>query len=175
MSTRFVYLDTCALMRFSEGAVQPSTERNQIGRAKFQALLDDPDVVLAMTEIGVIEFHDALGRVARGGAPQHDDAWQQVSIEVVMRLIAMGRITMIPVPPKAIESALVLMQIAHAGPRVAFHSWDAVHLIAACAWAVQLHAKVEFATCDTDFTRFFGQFPYFASLVSVLMVAEPGT
>lgn len=174
MNTRFVYLDTCALMRFSEGAVQPSTERNRAGRAAFQALLDDPGVVLAMTEIGVIEFHDALGRAARGGPQQHDDAWQQASIEVVMRFIATGRIIMIPVPPKAIESALVLMQIAHAGPRVAFHSWDAVHLIAACAWALKLRTSVEFATCDTDFTRFFERFPHFANLVSVLMVAEPG-
>lgn len=175
MTVQHIYFDTCAFMRYAEGSVAHATERSKSGRAHVQRLLDDADIDLATSETAIIEFHDALGRDTRdGNSPAFDEGWMGQSIEDVMHLIAQGRFRILASPPKAIESALVLMRIAHgeAGvPGVAFNAWDAVHLITACSWAIDLGAKVRLATCDTDFTRFFAHFPYFAPLVEVLMVA----
>jgi len=174
MTPQYIYFDTCAFMRYAEGSVSDATTRNKAGRARVQALIDDASTVLATSETTIIEFHDALGKDARNGTlPTFDDGWVARSTDDLMGFIAGGRLNVLPSPPKAIESAVVLMRIAHGergNPGVAFNAWDAVHLITASSWAIELGNKVQLATCDTDFPRFFGLFPHFETLVDILMV-----
>ena len=172
MTQRYGYLDTCALMRNAQGEVEGAPERDKTGRSNFRAILDDASAVLATSEIGVVEFYDAIGKTTRGPDGMYDDEWRRRSISELMGWIGDGRLVIVPVPAKAVESALVLMTISHDGPRMAFNAWDAVHLVAACSWATSLGVPVDFITCDSDFTRFFARFPHFEELVNVVMVWE---
>ncbi len=172
MTARHVYVDTCAFMRFAEGAAAEGNSRNSTGRANVEALIDDVETILSTSEVAIIEFQDALGRVTRDGTrPLCDEAWFEKSVTDVMRLVAEDRLILAAVPSKAIEHAIMLMTIAHREHGIAFHAWDAVHLITATAWAVDVGEKVELATCDTDFTRFIERFPYFGDFVDIVMVA----
>jgi hypothetical protein len=173
VTARYAYVDACAFMRNAMGEVDEVGGRHALGRVRFRQYLDDADTILATSEIAVVEFYDAIGGTTRGPSTAHDDAWRDRSISEFMEMIASERVAVVPVPPNAIESALVLMTIAHAGPRVAFKALDAVHLVTACAWANSIGTRVDFLTCDSDFTRFFARFPYFGQLVNVVMVTEP--
>lgn len=171
MNPTHVYFDTCALMRFAEGCATGADERNIRGRAKVQELLGNSAISLSTSEIAIIEFHGALSRDVRAKLfAGYDETWLGQSIEDLMRLVAAGRIEVIPVPPTALESALVLMKTAHREHGIAFNAWDAVHLITASAWATNLGSLVHLATCDSDYTRFFAKVPYFSKFVEVMMV-----
>jgi hypothetical protein len=169
--SRHVYLDTCAWMRFAEGSIENPTERDKNGRAIVEGLIQS-DAILATCEIALIEFHDSIGRRVRdGNAPQFTEDWFQSATAALMSLVAESRVIIVPVPPKAIENAMALMTIAHRDQGIAFHAWDATHLIVALAWGVTLNNQVEIATCDTDFPRFVDSFPHFKPYVAITMVA----
>ena len=168
---RYVYFDTCAFMRYAEGRVPQPDPRDAGGRGIVQALIDGT-ATLATSEVALIEFHDALGRRTRDGTrPDFDAAWFASATMEIMQLVANNRLAMVPVPPKAIDSAMGLMTLAHRDHGIAFHAWDAVHVITALAWAIDMKSEVELATCDVDFTRFFARFPHFEPWVRPLMVA----
>jgi len=158
-------------MRFAEGRVGKPDARNRQGRSVVENLITG-DSVLATCEVALIEFHDSLGRRVRSTSDrQFDEAWFEDSTKELMSLVAVRRLEVVPVPPKAVENAMALMTIAHRDEGIAFHAWDAVHLIVALAWGVALGRQVEVATCDTDFPRFVEAFPHFKSYVTILMVA----
>jgi hypothetical protein len=158
-------------MRFAEGRVSGANARNRRGRGAVEQLIKS-DCVIATCEVALIEFHDSVGRRVRDVAvPHFDEAWFEQATSELMALVASKRVEVVPVPPKAVENAMALMTIAHRDEGIAFHAWDAIHLIVALAWGVALGSKVELATCDTDFPRFIEAFPHFKPYVSVLMVA----
>jgi len=171
VSAMHVYFDTCALMRFAEGRASGADERNLRGRERVQELIRDSTISLATSEIAIIEFHEALGKDVRGNRfVGCDETWLGQSIADLMQLVAAGRVEIVPVPPRALESALVLMKTAHREHGIAFYAWDAVHLITASAWATKLGSLVHLATCDSDYARFFAKVPHFAKFIEVMMV-----
>lgn len=168
--SRYVYFDTCALARWAEGDVLTPSDRGRDGRAAVEALLSDSKTTLGLSEVTVLEYSSVLTQLWRQSEyPIHDQPWAERCLDALMQQIAIGRIEIVSVPPKAAEHAMYLMKIAVRDRRIALRPWDALHLISAVAWADRLGERVELATCDTDFQRFVDAFPYFGRFVSILM------
>jgi hypothetical protein len=169
--TRWAYFDTSALARWAEGDVASPSDRGRDGRTAVANLIADPDCALSLSEVTILEFSSTLNWYWRNSEyPQHDQAWAEKSLDALMGEIASGRIDVVPVPPKAGEHAMALMKVATRDRGIAFHTWDAFHLITATSWADQLGQKVELITSDSDFDRFVDAFPHFRRLVSVVNV-----
>lgn len=168
--SRYVYFDTCALARWAEGDVGTPSERAQNGRAAVETLLNETETTLGLSEVTILEYSSVLAKLWRQSEyPAHDQPWAERCLDALMRQIAAGRIEIVLVPPRAAEHAMSLMKIAVRDGLIALGPWDALHLISAVAWADRLGNPVEFATCDTDFQRLVGAFPFFGRFVSILM------
>lgn len=168
--SRYVYFDTCALARWAEGDVAAPSDRARDGRLAVEALLGESGTTLGLSEITVLEYSSVLTQFWRQSEnPTHDQPWADRCLDALMQQIAVGRIEIISVPPKAAEQAMYLMKIAVRDRRIALRPWDALHLISAAGWADRLDDRVELATCDADFQRFVDAFPYFGRFVSILM------
>jgi predicted nucleic acid-binding protein len=145
--------------------------RAQTGREAVEALLAEAETVLAVSEVTVLEYSSTLTQYWRmNEKPSHDQAWAERSLEALMRRIASGRIAIVPIPLKAGEHAMQLMTVATRDRGIALHTWDAVHLITATAWADTLGQQVELVTCDDDYKRFVTAFPYFGEFVTITEV-----
>lgn len=167
-----IYLDTSALVRRAEAAGPIPDARNSRAGPPVAALLASPAQGVATGEVGLLEFHDVLTMFWRDTDPsrgQFDETWINGAIALVMEDIASERLLVRPAPPRAFEHAMSLVTMAArpaAGQRK-FRIWDAVHLVTATAWAVELGEPLELWTTDGDFESFLQLFPSFASWISV--------
>jgi hypothetical protein len=84
-----------------------------------------------------------------------------------MRDIHEGRLGVRRSPPKAFEQAMTFVTMAARKHGRKFRVWDAVHLVTATDWALELGQVVEIWTTDTDFEKFLAAFQGFAGLVSI--------
>ena len=168
-SPRYAYFDTSALMRLAEGDVATPSSLNTRGRESVSKAITDDEICAAISEHTLLEFSGALTRdVGLGDHPEFDDAWYERSFAAVMEAIASRQISVIPVPSKAAEHAMVLRRAAMNEHGISFQAWDAFHLITSAAWADHLGHPVEFWTGDPDYRRFLDRYPYFASLVTLV-------
>lgn len=163
-----IYLDNSALMRWAEGDISTPSTRNQAGRSRVEALLEDDAAALGISEHTLLEYAGSLaGDRFHTEKPEFDAEWQERGFFGVMREIDRGRLVMVPVPPKASEHAMMLLGLAARDHEISFKVWDAIHLITAAAWAVRERERVAILTSDSDFRRFLDRYPYFGRFVDV--------
>lgn len=165
-----IYLDTCALVRRAEASVPSPEARNTHAGMPVASLLSQPGDAVAICEVGLLEFHDvvtSLWRDTDAGKSQYDDAWAEKAISMMMGDIDAGRLTIKQSPAKAFEQAMTLVTMAARDYGRKFRVWDAVHLVTATDWALELGLVVELWTTDTDFEKFLAAFPHFATCVSI--------
>ena len=173
---RLVYLDTSALMRRAEAAVPSPTQRNAFIAPLVDAIVQDPSADVRLSTLTMSEFRDALARDVRAQQPHevhYTAEWMSAAVLEAMGLIAGGRISEVPIPADAEQRAGVLVDIATREHGVAFHIWDATHLVIACSWGHSLGQKVELITTDTDYARFVRFFPHFKQWVDIVNL-DPG-
>jgi hypothetical protein len=165
-----VYLDTSALIRRAEASLPSPTQRDTHAGAPVASLLAAPSVEVATCEIGLLEFHDVVTSMWRdtdASRQDHDEAWADTAVSVVMADIANARLAVRPVAPRTYEQAMSLVTMATRMHGRKFRVWDAVHLVTATAWATELGEPVELWTTDDDFDGFLDLYPHFKSSVVV--------
>jgi hypothetical protein len=146
------YLDTSALMRWSEGQSAGTTERNKKIAPVLESLLDDPARSVACSEITILEFHSNLSdRLRSASEPQYDDAWWGLARNGVLNRIADRQIAVLPIPPRAFEHVMALITAATTLGRK-LRAWDALHTVVAAEWATSSGTTVEIVTSDADFS-----------------------
>jgi hypothetical protein len=169
ISLAYAYFDTSALMRRVEANVANPFSRNQKIAERVTRLLDDSNVVGAVSEHVLLELHNSIAIDWRkSDSPEFDQGWAERSFADVMQLIAGGKLTIVPMPPKAAEQAMTLVTIATRDYDSNFRAWDAVHLLTATAWAYEVGTSVDLITTDTDFERFIALFSSFRGYVNPL-------
>ena len=170
MTQSHVYLDTSALVRRAElGVAHPSTRAVHSG-SPVASLLQNPPSLISTAEVGLLEVHDVLTRFWRdtdAAKAEFDEAWITAAISLVMSDIASGRLAIRTSPPRAFEQAMTLVTMAARTSGRKLGIWDAVHLVTATAWAVDLAKPIELWTTDDDFEGFVALFPEFSAYVSV--------
>jgi hypothetical protein len=165
-----VYLDTSALVRRAEASLPSPTGRNVHAGAPVAGLLAAPGVIVATSEIGLLEFHDVVTLMWRdtdASRQGHDEAWADAAVSTVMADIAHARLAIRPIAPRAYEQAMSLVTMATRTHGRKFRVWDAVHLVTATAWATELGARAELWTTDDDFDGFLDLYPHFKRSVIV--------
>jgi hypothetical protein len=165
-----VYLDTSALVRMAESNVLHPSDRNQHAGQPVISLCGDPKRIAGLSDLTIIEFHNALAsdwRTAGADYNEYDQAWVESAQMKVMGMVANGSLTFRRVPPQAAEQAIALVTLATRDHGNGLRTWDAMHLITAAEWAHELTHKVELWTTDTDFGRFVDLFPHFQQFVQI--------
>lgn len=154
-------------MRKAEAAVANPNERNKKTSKKVNDIVNDPNIVVAISEHTLLEFHNNIATRWRDTqVPEYNQEWAEQSLADVMESIASGQLEIVPVPPKAAEHAMTLVTIATRDHNNSFRAWDAVHLLTAAAWAWEVGSVVKLTTTDTDFERFVSLFSYFKAYVA---------
>lgn len=165
-----VYLDTCVLIHRAELAGPQPSERTIKAGTPVADLLADGRDPCATSIVGLAEFHDVVTRMLRSNqAPDdvYDEAWWDAAIMGVMRDIEARRLVIRAEPPRQFEGAMSLVATATKDHGRKFRIWDAVHLMTAVDWSLELGERCELWTTDTDFSGFLDAFPQFASFVSI--------
>ncbi len=165
-----VYLDTSALLRRAEASLPTPSTRDLHAGTPVATLLSSQPVAVATCEIGLLEFQDVVTLMWRDTASarrDHDEVWADAAISAVMADVASTRLAIRPVGPRAYEQAMSLVTMATRGHGRKFRVWDAVHLVAATAWATELGEPVELWTTDDDFDGFLTLYPHFEASVIV--------
>ena len=166
-----VFLDTSSLMRQADADVSAPSPRNQGAGAAVDQLLADADRELALSEITLLEFVNAVAADWRDGQhPEFDADWAQRRTLQLMELIAARRIDVRSLPPGAMEHALALVTVATRDYNNGLRVWDALHLITAAAWSRELGEPVQLYTSDDDFQAFVDRFPEFAHFVQIVNI-----
>lgn len=159
-----VYLDTSALVRHAEAAGPSPTPRNLNAGSAVRSLLLDPSSSVAISEVGLLEYHDVVTTLWRDTQPVnavYDASWCDSAIATVMDALGNGRIEVLPQGPKVFEQAMVQVTLATRDHSKKFKVWDAVHLITAVGWSMDLGEPVELWTSDGDFASFTALYPHF--------------
>ena len=131
------YFDTSALMRWLEGDVPNPKDLNARIAPIIDQTLSGADR-LAISETTIVELLSNVTYNWRNQEPQcqpFDAAWAGRSRQRFMSLIAVGRLEIIPVPARAIEHAITIVDLAAAEHQLRVGVQDAIHMITACAWA----------------------------------------
>lgn len=164
------YFDTSALMRWVERDVGQPQERNvRIGAAVDKLI--EGESPLAVSDLTLVEFRAAVAEVWRRSEPavaECDAAWAQRAKVALMERVADGRIAIVPAPPHAHEHAMTLVDMAARDHGLALGTWDAIHLITACAWAHTEGTKVRLYTTNAHFEGFTGAYPHFERFAEIV-------
>jgi CheY-like chemotaxis protein len=164
------YFDTSALMRWVEADVSSPDERTErVGKA-VQALLDG-EAVLAVSELTLIEFRTSVAddlRRTEAEKAECDQEWTQRAKIALMRHIADRRLGIVPVPDRAYEHAMVLVDMAASEHQIQLRTWDAVHLITACSWAYSRRSRVRLFTTNGHFEKFTAAYPHFSRFAEIV-------
>jgi hypothetical protein len=147
------------------------TNRSQKAGQPVATALQNSVGAIAMSEVGLLEFHDVVTAMWRDtNAPNdvYDEAWCDSAIDDAMDDIANGRLLIRPIPIDGFEQAMTLVTMSTRQFGQTFRVWDAVHLITAIGWAAELNQVIELWTTDGDFEGFVGLFPHFASWLTVI-------
>lgn len=164
------YFDTSALMRWVERDVRSPEERDARVGAAVDKLLED-ETPLAVSELTLVEFRAGVAEDWRRSDAQKaecDAAWAERAKAALMQQVAAGRVGVVPVPAHASEHAMTLVDMATRDHELKLGTWDAIHLITACAWAHSEGTKVRLYTTNghfVDFTRVYPHFERFAEIV----------
>ena len=157
-------------MRWVESDVQSPDARNARIGAAVDALLNGGDR-LGLSELTLMEFRASVSDDLRRSDPgkvQMDTAWALRARERVMRLIAQRRVEIVPIPFQAFEHAMTLVDMVAGEHQMRPRTWDALHLIIACAWAQQESTRVAVYTADSDFQEIVDPYPGFCRYVDVV-------
>jgi CheY-like chemotaxis protein len=169
------YFDTSALMRWVQRDVTQPEDRNiRIGAAVDELL--EGQMLLAVSELTLVEFRAAVAEVWRRSEPEVaecDAEWAQRAKVALMKQVAGGRITIVPVPSHASEHAMTLVDMAARDYGRKLGTWDAIHLITACAWAYAEHATVRLYTTNGDFEGFVSVYPHFERFAEIMHLDRP--
>jgi hypothetical protein len=164
------YFDTSALMRWVERDVQSPEERDaRIGAAVDQLL--EGEMPLAVSEITLVEFRAGVAADWRRSEPQKaecDAAWAKRAKAALMKQVAAGRIGVVLVPAHASEHAMTLVDMAARDYQLKLGTWDAIHLITACAWAYSEGTKVRLYTTNGHFEEFASCYPHFERFAEIV-------
>lgn len=146
------YLDTSALMRWSEGRSPNTTVRNKKIAPILQGLLADPARSFACSELTILEFHSNLSdRLRAQDEPHYDDEWWASARNDVLDRIADERIQVLPTPARAFEHVMALITTSTLELGRKLRAWDALHAVVAAEWANAEASPVEIVTSDSDF------------------------
>jgi hypothetical protein len=169
-----VYLETCALMLRAEAGVKSPTPRASHGAGMIGQLLSASTDPIAISPTGLAEFRSVCASRLQDNSSAEaiacDDVWFAQEVGKLMDDVAEGRVLVCDQPAKAIEHAIVLVDLAARDRGRKFRVWDAVHLVTAAAWATSLGASIEFWTCDDDFQKFVDLYPSFARVLAIRSV-----
>ena len=164
------YFDTSALMRWVERDVEQPQERNvRVGDAVDELLKGESP--LAVSDLTLVEFRAAVAEVWRRSEPgvaECDAAWAQRAKVALIERVADGRIAIVPAPPHAYEHAMTLVDMAARDHGLALGTWDAVHLITACAWAYAQGARIRLYTTNGHFEKFTRAYPHFERFAEIV-------
>jgi ActR/RegA family two-component response regulator len=164
------YFDTSALMRWVERDVQAPEERNvRVGTAVAKLL--EGKTPLAVSGLTLVEFRAAVAADWRSSEPDKaecDAEWAERAKVAAMKLLADGRVDIVPVPPHAAEHAMTLVDMAARDHGLKLGTWDAIHLITACAWAHSESARVRLYTTNGHFEDFTGAYPHFERFAEIV-------
>ncbi len=166
-----VYIDTSCLVRRAELKGPKPTSRSQKAAQPVATALQNSVGSVAMSEVGLLEFHDVVTRMWRDtNAPNdvYDEEWCDSAIDEAMGDIADGRLLIRPIPVDGFEQAMTLVTMSTRQFGQKFRVWDAVHLITAIGWAAELNQTIELWTTDGDFEGFAGLFPHFTARLTVV-------
>lgn len=169
MARRYCYLDACTVASWCCAPVSAVPIDLECGRVLDQ-LLADADVVVALSELTLVETHDVLSKLLRSTDPstsQYDVAWFEQALGRVMALLGSRRVEVVASPPKAAEHALVLVTVASRDHGAKLKAWDAVHIITASGWARSLQNRVALVTADSDFEKFLALEGHFSALLDL--------
>lgn len=157
------YFDTSALMRWVESKVPNPDARDARIAARVDARLHS-DARLALSELTLMEFRASVSDDLRRTDPQKsqmDVTWALQARESVMRLVANRQLEVVSSPEHAFEHAMTLVDLVAGEHQMRPRTWDAIHLITACAWAERESARVRLYTADSDFQEIFDAYPAF--------------
>jgi ActR/RegA family two-component response regulator len=164
------YFDTSALMRWVERDVGQPQERNVRVGAAVDELLEE-ESPLAVSDLTLVEFRAAVAEDWRRSEPEVsecDAAWAQRAKVALMERIADGRIAIVPAPPHAYEHAMTLVDMAARDHGLALGTWDAIHLITACAWGHTEGARIRLYTTNGHFEKFTRVYPHFERFAEIV-------
>lgn len=148
----YTYLDTSALMRRADMAAGSTLPRILKMEPFLLGIFADPDRVFALSEITLLEFHSNITTNLRSASlPDRDLEWWSSVHHQLLDEIGAGRISVLPIPPKATEQVIYLLTIATRDHGRALHAMDAMHAVIAGRWALTLNQDVEVLTSDSDF------------------------
>lgn len=173
-----VYLDTSALVRRAELAAQAPTPRSLHAGRPVATLLAGTAHEVATSEVGRMEFHDVVTTMWRDSTPtgiQYDAQWWERVTQEISNEISSGRLSIRNSPPRAFQRAMSNVTMATRQHNKKFRVWDAVHLITALAWSVDVGETVELWTTDGDFDGFMGLYPYFSKNLIIRNLDKPDT
>lgn len=166
-----MYLDASALARRAEAdGTSPSVRSAHCG-ALVQAAYDDPDRLIGLSRLTLVEFHNAVAITWRNTDPpyqQYGQPWADAAMVSAMAMVASGRFQLVPTPPQAEDHGIALVRLATREYKNGLHAWDAVHLITATTWGHALGTPVELWTSDKGFGKFVELFPHFKRFVSIV-------
>ena len=166
----FGYFDTSALMRWVERDVEGPEERDvRIGKAVDELLAGE--MPLALSELTLVEFRAAVAADWRRTDPQKaecDAAWADRAKVALMNQIADGRASIVRVPAHAFEHAMTLGDLAARDHQIKLGTWDAIHLITACAWAHAEGGRVRLFTTNGHFEDFTNAYPHFVRFAEIV-------
>jgi hypothetical protein len=164
------YFDTSALMRWAERDVPlPETRNTRVGVAIDELL--EGEMPLAVSELTLVEFRAAVAADwLRSDAQKAecDAAWTERAKTALMKQVADGRIGVVPVPAHVSEHAMTLVDIAARDHQFKLGTWDAIHLITACAWAHSEGTKVRLYTTNGHFEDFTSVYPHFERFAEIV-------
>lgn len=165
------YLDTCCFVRRAELSGPLPTARTQHAAPPVVALLEQAAAPIATSQVGLAEFHDVVTAMWRNTNPPDDvytEIWCDHAMAETLADVETGRLSILPLPPKVFEKAMTLVTMSTREHGRKFRVWDAIHLITAVAWSVDLQTKVELWTTDGDFDGFVSVYPSYANHVQIV-------
>lgn len=165
----WVYLDTSSLIRRAELSGVNPTPRSQHAGTPVVTLLQQSGGEVATSEVGLLEFHDVVTVMWRdASAPNagYDEAWRESVVDAAMEDIDEGRLLVLSQPARVFEQAMTLVTMATRQHGRKFRVWDAVHLITAVGWSIDLGTPIELWTTDGDFEGFMSLYPHFATHIA---------
>ena len=168
----YTYLDTSALLRWAFHKAGSPKPRDAAGHTCVESLVSG-DTDLALSSVTLIEFSSNINSKVRAqddwyvGFTEADAEAAQVSL---MGLIRSGRVVGRNLGPRSFEMAMMYVDQATKLASAKLLAWDALHLVEAVRWSLEVVDVVAIATSDSDFARFLQVLPELAAHVSVLDV-----
>lgn len=158
-------------MRWLENRVPSPRIRDAAAAGILESVIEDVSVSIAVSSLTLVEIRSAISRDWRAGEAadaQFDAQWAEKSNLEVMALVASRRIGLVETPPRAFEHAATLVHLATEEHLIALGTWDAIHLITAARWSLDVGAVVSLFTSDDGFQRFVGHYPEFTQFVNLV-------